>query len=95
MVSSSSTTWQHLPERFPVRRAATSINRPRQVHRGDEMFKRLRPDGLVGKCGRCQFRDVCGGSRARAFAATGAVMGSDPLCAYEPGPNVEAPVGRA
>ena len=66
-----------------------------EVYRGDEMFRRLRhSDGLIGKCGRCQFRDVCGGSRARAFAATGAVMGSDPLCAYEPGPNVEAPVGR-
>jgi radical SAM protein with 4Fe4S-binding SPASM domain len=67
-----------------------------EVYRGDEMFRRLRhSDGLLGKCGRCQFRDVCGGSRARAFAATGAVMGSDPLCAYEPGLNVEAPVGRA
>ena len=67
-----------------------------EVYRGDEMFRRLRhADGLLGKCGRCQFRDVCGGSRARAFAATGAVMGSDPLCAYEPGLNVEAPVGRA
>jgi radical SAM protein with 4Fe4S-binding SPASM domain len=67
-----------------------------EVYRGDDMFRRLRhADGLLGKCGRCQFRDVCGGSRARAFAATGAVMGSDPLCSYEPGPNVEVPVGRA
>jgi radical SAM protein len=62
------------------------------VYRSDEMFRRLRhSDALLGKCGRCRFRDVCGGSRARAFAATGAVMGSDPLCAYEPGPQVEPP----
>jgi hypothetical protein len=32
---------------------------------------------------------ICGGSRSRAFAATGATMASDPLCAYEPGPGVE------
>ena len=40
---------------------------------------------LAGKCGRCEFRDICGGSRARAFTETGAMMASDPLCAYEPG----------
>ena len=46
----------------------------------------------MGKCGRCQFREICGGSRSRAFAATGAVMASDPLCAYEPGADVQPPV---
>jgi len=57
------------------------------VYRTDEMFTRLRDaNALGGKCGRCEFREVCGGSRSRAFAATGAVMASDPLCAYEPGP---------
>ena len=55
------------------------------VYRMDEMFVRLRDaNALMGKCGRCAFREICGGSRARAFAATGAVMASDPLCAYEP-----------
>jgi radical SAM protein len=55
------------------------------VYRSDEMFVRLRnADALLGKCGRCEFRAICGGSRSRAFAATGAVMASDPLCAYEP-----------
>ncbi len=57
------------------------------VYREDELFRRLRnADALLGKCGRCEFRELCGGSRSRAFAATGAVMASDPLCAYEPGP---------
>ncbi len=57
------------------------------VYRADELFVRLRnPDALLGKCGRCEFRASCGGSRSRAFAATGAVMASDPLCAYDPGP---------
>ncbi len=55
------------------------------VYRGHEVFTRLRnPNALLGKCGRCPFREMCGGSRSRAFASTGAVMASDPLCAYEP-----------
>jgi radical SAM protein len=60
------------------------------VYRGDEMFLRLRDaDALLGNCGRCRFRAICGGSRSRAFAATADVMASDPLCVYEPGAAVE------
>jgi AdoMet-dependent heme synthase len=60
------------------------------VYRQADLFRRLRePNALLGKCGRCAFRGICGGSRSRAFASTGAVMASDPLCAYDPGPNVE------
>src|SRR5262249_26833300 len=63
------------------------------VYRSDDLFVRLRDrSALAGKCGRCAFRDMCGGSRARAFAATGAVMASDPLCVYEPGATVEPTV---
>lgn len=55
------------------------------VYRDDPLFLQLRnPDALEGKCGWCEFRAVCGGSRARAFAATGSPMASDPLCAYQP-----------
>ncbi len=65
------------------------------VYRHDELFIRLRdPDALAGKCGRCRFRAICGGSRSRAFASTGAVMASDPLCAYEPGPATEPVVAH-
>lgn len=64
------------------------------IYRDDEMFRRLRdPDALMGKCGRCEFRTICGGSRARAYAATGSLVASDPLCAYNPGPEVRPPVG--
>jgi len=60
------------------------------VYRSDELFTRLRDtNGLLDKCGRCQFRAICGGSRSRAFASSGAVMASDPLCVYEPGPEIE------
>ncbi len=41
-------------------------------------------DLLKGKCGRCEFRWLCGGSRARAYGMTGDPMESDPFCAYEP-----------
>lgn len=56
------------------------------VHRYGELFGAVRDEvNLKGKCGRCEFRSVCGGSRARAFALTGDLFASDPLCAYEPG----------
>jgi radical SAM protein len=59
------------------------------VYRHDPLFRRLRdPDALEGKCGWCEFRTVCGGSRARAFAATGSPLASDPLCAYQPATGV-------
>ena len=39
---------------------------------------------LEGKCGRCEFRNVCMGCRARAYAATGNYMAEEPFCVYEP-----------
>ena len=55
------------------------------IYREAPLFRQLRdPDGFHGRCGICRFRTMCGGSRARAFAATGDVLGEDPLCAYEP-----------
>ncbi|EMA53535.1 TIGR04053 family radical SAM/SPASM domain-containing protein [Halococcus thailandensis] len=55
------------------------------VYRESELFRRLRdPDALRGKCGACEYRHVCGGSRSRAYAYTGDPLASDPLCAYLP-----------
>jgi radical SAM protein with 4Fe4S-binding SPASM domain len=55
------------------------------LYRGHEVFVALRdPSRLQGKCGRCEYRAPCGGSRARAFAHSGDYLGSDPLCAYQP-----------
>ncbi len=56
------------------------------IFRGGDLFVALRdPRNLKGKCSRCEYVRICGGSRARAYAASGDVFGSDPLCAYEPG----------
>jgi radical SAM protein len=55
-----------------------------RTYRQHELFVHLRDvDRFEGKCGRCDFRHVCGGSRARAYAATGSPFASDPLCAYD------------
>ncbi|MHB1223576.1 MAG: TIGR04053 family radical SAM/SPASM domain-containing protein, partial [Gemmatimonadaceae bacterium] len=56
-----------------------------EVYRTHDLFRSLRDrDRLKGKCGACEFRAVCGGSRARAHAMTGDPLESDPLCAYVP-----------
>jgi radical SAM protein with 4Fe4S-binding SPASM domain len=53
------------------------------VYRNSELFQALRdPNRLQGKCGTCRFKAVCGGSRARAYAATGDYLAEDPLCLY-------------
>lgn len=58
------------------------------LYRAAPLFRLLRDsDRLGGKCGACEFRNLCGGSRARAFAAHGDVMAEDPCCAYEPRRN--------
>ncbi len=55
------------------------------VYREAPLFHALRePAAFHGRCGRCEFREVCGGSRARAYAASGDPLGEDPLCAYVP-----------
>ena len=59
---------------------------PVEIYRHAPLFMRLRePDAFHGRCGRCEFRRICGGSRARAYAASGDPLGEDPLCAYQPG----------
>ena len=81
---------------FPAPRGNVRTANLGEVYRTDELFQRLRnPNALLGKCGRCRFRAICGGSRSRTFAATGAVMASDPLCVYDPGPQIEPLVTHA
>lgn len=60
-------------------------------YRDDPLFRALRdPTRLTGKCGRCEYRDVCGGSRARAWSMLGDPFGSDPICGYEPSSRTAA-----
>jgi AdoMet-dependent heme synthase len=53
------------------------------IYRNCPLFLSLRDSSqLKGKCGRCEFQDVCGGSRARAFALTGDPLAEEPCCSY-------------
>jgi radical SAM protein with 4Fe4S-binding SPASM domain len=56
-----------------------------EIYRDSEMLQALRkPDGFGGRCGQCEFRAVCGGSRSHAYATTGDPLAEDPSCAYQP-----------
>jgi AdoMet-dependent heme synthase len=56
-----------------------------EIYRNSPLFKALRdPSLLKGRCGRCEYKAVCGGSRARAYALTGDYLAEDPSCAYDP-----------
>jgi len=44
-----------------------------------------RPDEFHGKCGQCEYRHICGGSRSRAYAVTGDPLAAEPDCVYQPG----------
>ena len=55
------------------------------VYQNQTLFRALRnPDQFRGKCGICEYRYVCGGSRARAYAVTGDPLETEPDCVYEP-----------
>jgi AdoMet-dependent heme synthase len=55
------------------------------IYRTSEVFTSLRDSSrLKGKCGICEFRELCGGSRSRAWSVTGDVFESDPICTYQP-----------
>ncbi len=61
------------------------------IYRDSPLLRQLRdPDALGGRCGRCEFRTVCGGSRSRAYASTADPLAEDPACSYEPGVETEA-----
>lgn len=56
-----------------------------EVYQNNDLFKRLRnSDELGGKCGVCEYKRICGGSRARAFATSGDPLAAEPSCSYIP-----------
>jgi len=80
----------HLGEVYPsgflpvsggnVRRQSLS-----DIYRNSPLFRSLRDSkNLEGKCGECEYREICGGSRARSYAMTGNLFAEEPCCVYEP-----------
>ncbi len=55
------------------------------IYRHDPLLRSIRAAQFTGRCGGCEYADLCGGSRARAYAASGDPLGEDPACAYQPG----------
>ena len=64
------------------------------IYRDSPLFRGLR-DGerLEGKCGACEFKHICGGSRARAYALTGNPWSEEPCCSYVPRGYVQSTQG--
>jgi radical SAM protein with 4Fe4S-binding SPASM domain len=80
----------HLGEVFPSGFLPVSAGNVRkhsltEIYRSSPLFLALRDStNLKGKCGVCEFREVCGGSRARAHALTGDPFAEEPRCIWQP-----------
>lgn len=53
-------------------------------HNNEDLARMRNSNSLEGKCGVCGYREICGGCRGRAYAATGNYMAEEPFCAYIP-----------
>ena len=86
----------HLGEIFPSGFLPLKVGEVREMslahaYRETKLFQSLRqPELLKGRCGRCEFRDICGGSRSRAFGLTGDAFETDPWCSYIPSTQRES-----
>ncbi|MBN1562276.1 MAG: radical SAM protein [Anaerolineae bacterium] len=80
----------HRGEVFPCGYLPVEAGNVREQEFGDiwqnsPLFAEMRdPDLLGGKCGACQFKNLCSGCRARAYGMTGDYLAEEPFCAYEP-----------
>jgi radical SAM protein with 4Fe4S-binding SPASM domain len=55
-----------------------------ELYREHPLLRRIRKAEFAGRCGRCAYRELCGGSRARAYADSGDPLGEDRACAFQP-----------
>ncbi len=80
----------HVGEVYPSGFLPLSAGNVRQrplaeVYRHSPLFVSLRDtSNLKGKCSVCEFREICGGSRARAYAMAGCPFAAEPCCVYQP-----------
>jgi AdoMet-dependent heme synthase len=80
----------HVGDVYPsgfLPQSAGSIRNQRlaDIYRHSPVFRSLRDTArLKGKCGACEFKDICGGSRARAYALTGDMLEEEQYCTYQP-----------
>jgi AdoMet-dependent heme synthase len=81
-----SNTGEICPAGFlPLSAGNVRTHRLAEVYREAPLFRRLHDSASFGgRCGACEYHALCGGSRARAFAATSSPFGEDPLCTFQP-----------
>lgn len=88
----------HTGEVFPSGFMPLSAGNIRQqelavIYRDSPLFRSLRDTAeLEGKCGACEFKEICGGSRARAYALTGNPNAEEPCCSYIPKGYIQPPL---
>jgi AdoMet-dependent heme synthase len=91
----------HMGEVFPSGFLPLSAGNVRNqsladLYRDSPLFTSLRDTAnLKGKCGICEFREVCGGSRARAYALTGDIFAEEPCCVWQPRTQYRMPASQA
>ena len=79
---------------LPVSAGSTRQLRFKDIWSDSSVFKQLRnPDALEGKCGDCRYQALCGGCRARAYAATGSFLAEEPFCTHRP--DLDMPRGAS
>ena len=61
------------------------------IYTQDPLLRAIRAAKFTGRCGSCPYADLCGGSRARAYAAGAGPLGSDPACPFQPAPAEAIP----
>jgi len=70
---------------LPLSAGRVPLDSLSSIYRTNPLFIALRNSGnLKGRCGICDYRELCGGSRSRAFAEFGDPFDEDPACAYIP-----------
>lgn len=69
---------------LPVRLGDLRTRSLIETYRTHPLLRAIRSAQFHGRCGVCDFRDLCGGSRARAFANSGDPLAEDPGCAFDP-----------
>jgi len=70
---------------LPVKAGNVRFSSLKKVYLESNLFKDLRMGNFKGRCGICEFKDICGGSRARAYSVYGDPLAEDPACPYVPG----------
>jgi heme b synthase len=75
---------------LPVSAGDTRVEAFAEIWNHSTIFQQLRaPGAYEGKCGDCRFEAICGGCRARAYAATGSFLAEEPFCTYRPDLDVK------